>query len=266
MPVDFNPTSVHASDTSNGQHRRADIHCHCLPEVDDGPQTFDEALALCRLLVADGFTDVIATPHQLGRYDGMNLSPQVRQATNQLQAALNARKVALRIHAGGEVRVDERIPRLLKDDRILTLNDAGRYMLLELSTAAYIDPAALLGFLGPCGVKVILAHAERYTALQRDRASAYRWVQRGAALQVNADSLLGGAGAAARDAAWDWLGRGWVSLVASDAHNTTTRRPRFADACEAITRKLGDATAIRVCVQNPMRVLLGEELLAPTQP
>ena len=31
-----------------------DIHCHCLPAIDDGPNTKYEALALCQLLVDDG--------------------------------------------------------------------------------------------------------------------------------------------------------------------------------------------------------------------
>ena len=31
-----------------------DLHCHCLPGVDDGPATDAEALDLCRALVSSG--------------------------------------------------------------------------------------------------------------------------------------------------------------------------------------------------------------------
>jgi protein-tyrosine phosphatase len=235
--------------------RRVDIHCHCLPGIDDGPATLPEAIGLCRLLVTDGATDVIATPHQLGRYDGFNAAPQVRDAVAQLQSALNEKDIPLTIHPGGEVRVDERIPRLLRDDGLLTLGDLGEFLLIELSTAAYIKPEGLLAHLSQTGLQIILAHPERYVALQRDHDAAHPWIACGAALQLNADSLLGGAGAAARDAAWDWLERGWVSLVASDAHNVAIRRPRMSEAIESITRRLGDETARRVCVENPLRVL-----------
>ena len=44
-----------------------DLHCHCLPGIDDGPATPAAALDLCRALTDDGITTVIATPHQLGR-------------------------------------------------------------------------------------------------------------------------------------------------------------------------------------------------------
>ena len=41
------------------RHGYVDIHCHCLPAVDDGPATTHEALALCHALVGDGITDVL---------------------------------------------------------------------------------------------------------------------------------------------------------------------------------------------------------------
>jgi len=246
--------------------RRVDLHCHCLPGIDDGPESLDDALALCRMIIADGTTDAVATPHQLGRYEGCNFSAEVRSVAANLQAELDAQKMPLRIHPGGEIRVDERIVSMLREDRILTLADGGQFLLLELATAVYIEPEALIARLSETGATIILAHAERYSHLQRDRAAAWKWLECGALLQVNADSLLGGAGAAARDTAWDWLARDWVALVAGDAHNTTTRRPRMSQAIEAITRKLGDPAARRVCIDNPRRVLDGLEVPTSEQP
>src|SRR6266853_1116115 len=40
-----------------------DMHCHILPEVDDGAASLDESLAMARFCVADGITHVAATPH-----------------------------------------------------------------------------------------------------------------------------------------------------------------------------------------------------------
>src|SRR5437868_4866892 len=56
-----------------------DIHCHILPGVDDGPATLEDSLLLARALVRDGITMAIATPHQLGRYDGRNLPGEIRR-------------------------------------------------------------------------------------------------------------------------------------------------------------------------------------------
>src|SRR5215510_4145040 len=83
--------------------RSTDMHCHCLPGLDDGPANVAEAVALCKLLVRDGFTDVIATPHELGRWDGFNWAPNVRQAVKEMQQELDRLKIPLRLHAGAEV-------------------------------------------------------------------------------------------------------------------------------------------------------------------
>ena len=40
-----------------------DIHCHPLWEVDDGADTFEEAVAMCKMAAADGITHLVATPH-----------------------------------------------------------------------------------------------------------------------------------------------------------------------------------------------------------
>src|SRR2546421_9733085 len=103
-----------------GVPESVDIHCHVLPGVDDGPKDLDETLTLCRALTRDGVTTVIATPHQLGRLDGKNLAADVRAGVRELQSILNEKRIPLRILPGGEVRVDERIPRMLAEDRILT--------------------------------------------------------------------------------------------------------------------------------------------------
>src|SRR5690349_20732826 len=90
-----------------------DIHCHCLPGFDDGPASLEEAVALCQLLVKDGITTVIATPHQLGRYDRANSVEQVRHSVEVLKAELKDREIPLEVFPGGDVRIDERLPVLI---------------------------------------------------------------------------------------------------------------------------------------------------------
>src|SRR5436305_8126510 len=86
-----------------------DIHCHILPGIDDGPKDLNESLTLARSLMRDGITTVIATPHQLGRYDGQNLAADVRSRVSDLQTILDEKKIPLKVIPGAEVRIDERI-------------------------------------------------------------------------------------------------------------------------------------------------------------
>ena len=70
------------------QQRFTDIHCHCLAGVDDGPATISQSLALCQGLVDDGITTVIATPHQLGRFNDCNEAEQIREEVSALNEEL----------------------------------------------------------------------------------------------------------------------------------------------------------------------------------
>jgi protein-tyrosine phosphatase len=40
-----------------------DLHCHILPAVDDGANSWQESLEMARIAEADGITDILATPH-----------------------------------------------------------------------------------------------------------------------------------------------------------------------------------------------------------
>lgn len=241
-----------------------DVHCHCLPGLDDGPATVAEAMALCRALAEDGITAVIATPHELGRHEGNGQAAEIRRAVSRLNAALAAEGVPLNVLPGADVRLDERIPALLAAGRLLTLADRGKYLLVELPQEVLIDLRPLIEELALRRVKVIVSHPERHMVLVRQLHAVVPWLEAGAVLQVTAASLLGEFGSAAGRAAWYWLSIGAAALVATDAHDTVGRGPRMSDAIDAIVQRLGHVAAKRVCIDNPLRVLQGEELSART--
>jgi len=237
-----------------GAAESVDIHCHVLPGIDDGPPTPGDSVELCKALAADGITTVIATPHQLGRYDRSNSGSAVRAAVMTLREALAREGVPLKVTAGADVRVDERIVSLVASGEVLTL-DGGSYMLLELPHETYIDPAPLIRLLATRGVRSIVTHPERHDTVRKNPDLVGPWLKAGALLQLTAGSLIGSFGSKAEEAAWRWLGAGHAAFVATDAHDVDRRPPCMTQAIEAIERRLGVAMARRVCVENPARVL-----------
>ena len=237
-----------------------DIHCHCLPGLDDGPGDMLGAVALCRALVEDGITAVIATPHQLGRYEGSNPPQEVRRVARLLEMELQRCEVPLQVKVGADVRLDERLVELLANDQILTLADDGRYLLLELPHHTLIDPRPSIALLAKRGVRAILSHPERQARIAHDPDLVAPWVESGMLLQLTAASVIGDFGRAVQQAAWHLLKRGWVTLVATDAHDLDRRAPRMSAAIELIGAELGHGLARRICVENPARVWRGEDL------
>lgn len=254
-------------DAQNDHHKLyrwekfTDIHCHCLAGLDDGPATMAESLALCRRLAEEGIATVVATPHQLGRFNGYNEAARVREAVHSLNESLRSSSVPLKVVPGGEVRVDERVCQLLRLDKILTLADGGRYILLELPHQVFIDIEPLLMELASMGIQSVISHAEKIALPSTHHQVLLRWLEHSAHLQITASSLVGDLGWKVQRTAWDFLRSGLATLVATDSHNMDIRRPRMKAAFGHISTRLGRNLARLVCIENPSRVVNGQEIV-----
>jgi len=261
--------ALHVENLSEAQRRRlsrfnadrcVDVHCHCLGGLDDGPANMSEAIRLCRAAAEDGITHVIATPHQLGRYETQTSGERIARAVDELNELLQREGVPLQVESGAEIRVDPRIPELLQRGELLPLGRGGRYVLLELPHEAFVNPLPLLRRLKDADVVPVIAHPERCSYLAGRQAAVASWLSAGAVLQLTAGSLVGMCGDGAMQLAWRWLRAGWVSLIASDAHDTAARRSALTAAIDQLVGRLGHAAARRLCIENPQRVWAGEPL------
>jgi protein-tyrosine phosphatase len=253
----WSPQQLRRLDEFTAQ-RSVDIHCHCLPGLDDGPKDVSDAVALCQGLVADGITTVIATPHQLGRYDLANSADDVRSAVDNLTSELKDREIPLEVLSGGDVRVDERIPRLIDSGRIGTVADGGSHLLLELPHELFIDPIPMIDHLRESGIQAVLTHPERYPYLQALPDFARTCLEHGAVLQITSGSILGDFGRRAYDEAWRLILAGLVGIVASDAHDIARRPPRMTAAIDALKRTVGSELTRVLTIENPLRIVNGE--------
>jgi protein-tyrosine phosphatase len=238
-----------------------DVHCHCLPGLDDGPSDLPAALALCRALAADRIATVVATPHQLGRYDGLYDGATIRQNVAQLNEVLTEARIPLTLLPGADVRIDERMVELVQSDGIVTVADGRRYLLLELPHEVFIDPEMLLGRLLEAGLCGVITHPERHMFLAERAEYVRRWAPYRPCLQITAGSFLGRFGRRSERAAWDFLYAPFPALVATDAHDTTDRAPCMTQAYQRLSRYIGREGADILCVENPRRMVAGEDLI-----
>jgi protein-tyrosine phosphatase len=221
-----------------------------------------EAVALCEALARDEVGCVVATPHQLGRYEGATDAEQIRQTVQRLNQELADKGIDLEVLAGAEVRLDERINELLARDRILTLADKKRHLLLEFPEEVFIDVEPLLLQLQSQGIDIVIAHPERNGSLLRQPGALQRWLRCGASLQVTAASLTGCFGRNPKRAAWTLVAQGWVATVATDVHSPSSDRSYMSVAFDMIANHIGRDLAHLLCVENPARVVRGEHLVS----
>ncbi|TWT78300.1 Tyrosine-protein phosphatase YwqE [Posidoniimonas polymericola] len=219
-------------------------------------------MELLAALADDGFTTIIATPHQLGSYDRENGPKKVRKLVAQTAVEAAARGIPIELVPGADVRIDERLMGLLDTDQVLTVADCGRHLLLELPHGQYLDPSPLFAPLAERGVQVVMTHPERHRYLRQDLVIVERWVDDGALVQVTAGSLLGDFGEGAYQAGWELVSWGLCHIVATDAHCVARRPPRMSAAIEALRDQAPEWAVRRMCHENPYRLLTGQAVPA----
>lgn len=224
-PCDKNFVS-HNDHFKEGQTPRfVDVHCHCLPGLDDGPATMDGALALCRALVDDGIGTVVATAHQLGTFETRVSAKKIRTTVALLQESLIKNKILLQVIPGSDCRIDERIADMLASDTIVMLADQKKFVMIELPDKVFIDIEPLIRDLADRNIGIIISHPERNRALCGHLDILRTWLNYPVYMQLTAASLVGDFGADAYRAAWWFLEKGWASLIATDAHDLSSRPP-----------------------------------------
>ena len=232
-----------------------DLHTHILPGLDHGPRDWDEALEMCRIAVADGITTIAVTPHVSEVFP--NSSQRIEAAAVELRQRLGDAGIPLTVVVGGDyhVRPD------LSPRNVLTLGGNGRYFLLEFPYQLLPPRAdAFVKMLIDRGLLPIVTHPERTASLQRDWRRLEPLVKAGALVQVTAGSLLGEFGPAAAAAANRFLKKGWVHLLASDAHWAHERAPRLAGGRDAAAKVIGEEAARALVESNPEAILQGRDL------
>ena len=240
----------------------ADTHVHLLAGLDDGPPAADEALAMCRALVCEGARHATALAHQNHGYPD-NTADRLRAAAAALAALLKEKKVPLSVHPTGEIMLS---PTTLEDwhaGRLLSIGDHRQYLLVEMPHTEFIDVLPLAAALRPEGVRLVIAHAERYDPLLDDLALAQQWIEAGCLLQVTARALADPWEPGFELALKRWAKGGFIHLLGSDGHGIDRRRPALAAGFGRLARWVGKRHALRIAGEWGRAVLEGRPVAVP---
>ena len=233
-----------------------DVHCHLLPGIDDGPQTLEAAVALARRALAGGITTAIVTPHILPRrYD--NTLAGIREAAASFRAELDARNIALAIGYAAEVRIGPEVMALAEAQALPLLGSVEGYgiVLLEFPDS-HILPGSdkLAAWLLERRIRPMIAHPERNKEVMRDIDAIAPFVQMGCWLQLTAGSVSGVFGPRCRERSRQLLERGWVKVLASDAHDMPARTPELEPGRAAAEEIVGAAESWRLVRERPAAI------------
>ncbi|WP_321972603.1 tyrosine-protein phosphatase [Paratractidigestivibacter sp.] len=197
-----------------------DLHCHILPGVDDGAADLEMSLRMLEAARAVGVTSMVCTPHARSPYFDYE----------KMVAAFGVFRDAAAEHAP-EVHVSMGFEVAYRKLVQLGVEDWAPYLrfaetpefLLELDThcdaADFREYERTIYTLQGMGYTVIIAHPERYRAIQKDIQIARDLVRMGCKLQASADFIAGGRFGREKRPARKMFAEGLYTYIASDAHS-----------------------------------------------
>lgn len=242
-----------------------DIHCHILPDIDDGAESMDEALEMARMAAFTGVTEIVATPHFRGEPEFLEMREEIDRRYLQLKEALDRWHVPVRLHPGAEVLCLPQTPQLAAQGLLPTLGKS-RYVLTEFffnESFSYMDDC--LREIAYHGYMPVVAHPERYEAVQRNPQRLELWADQGFVLQLNKGSILGSLGVRAEVAANELLELGLAHLFASDAHSCHSRTPHMDNLLRWAEEYCDPVCAQILLEENPRRILLNRPMTLPEE-
>ncbi|RYI28786.1 tyrosine protein phosphatase [Bacillus infantis] len=216
-----------------------DIHCHILPNVDDGADSLEASISMARQAAGEGIRSIIATPHHKnGHYD--NTKEQILQYTSSLNEALENAHIPVNVLPGQEIRIYGELLEDYEKGEILTLNDGSKYVFIELPSnhvPRYTEK--LLFDIQMNGLTPIIVHPERNAELIEHPDLLYQMVKKGTLTQVTASSVSGYFGKKIKKFSHQLFEANLTHFIASDAHNTSSRGFKMAEAFEEIGSEYG---------------------------
>lgn len=234
-----------------------DLHAHIIPGIDDGARDLEQSLAMAEVAVKDDISIIVATPHVIsGVFD--NSKSHILQAVADLNEILASEKIPLQILPGAEYRLEPDLPRRLAAGELLTINDTGRYLLVELPAAMVPDyTGRILYDLQLQGITPIIAHPERNVGFEQDPELLQGLISRGILTQITSTSITGQFGKSVKKTALKLLQEGSAHLIASDAHSSHGRSPVLSGAFLELENRWGTDYARTLTAENPRLIIAG---------
>ena len=239
--------------------RICDIHTHVLPGVDHGAMDIPIALQMLQNAMASDVEALALTPH----FIVSDISAELLMGRMQEQFALLQQAAAdlpIRLALGAEVAISPQLMERLDDTRLPTINGS-RYLLTEFPVFypenRFVED---LDNLLQRDYIPLVAHPERYIAVQKQPWITEQWLDMGCHLQLTGSSVQGHSGSAARQAAQYLLQRDLVACIASDAHGVHERTNYLMGAYDHLSIHFSKAYAQCLLYGNPTRIWQDENL------
>ena len=238
-----------------------DLHCHILPDLDDGAQSLKEAVEMARIAENEGIEKIVATPHLFrDNFVHEDLSI-IKERHRKLSKALKAENIHVEILSGAEVHISHNLIEEIRKNRSYLVLNKSSYMAVEFPSDHVFSGVKELFFeLMSEGIIPIIAHPERNSVFARNSGFLYELIQKGALAQANSGSFSGVYGREVEEAVFCFLELNLIHFIGSDGHNKRSLAPRLSEAVKRAEITLGKERSRALVLDNPRAVIENREI------
>ena len=210
-----------------------DIHSHFLPKMDDGSKSAEMSVEMLRASAAQGVTTIVSTSHFYADSESpKSFLGRRRHAFHKIEPLLTPSDPEIIL--GTEVMY---YPGISHSDEIPSLAIRGTdLILIEMPFIPWSDGIfdELISFQYTYNLHIVLAHVERYQAIQK-RAVFEELFEQPFYFQCNAEAF---SFMRSRKLAIEMMKNDLLHFIGTDCHNNDKRPPNMQTAQQMISKKL----------------------------
>jgi len=238
-----------------------DLHCHILPDLDDGVRTMDDALEMARVAEEEGVEKIVATPHLFRDNFNWGDFAVIEEKRQALAEAISSQNIRLDILPGAEVHLSHNLMNTVRKNRKHLVLNRSSYMFIEFPSSHIFAGVKKLFFeLMAEGIRPIIAHPERNLVFIQNPVLLFELVQMGSLAQANTGSFLGLYGDHAERAVSHFLELNLVHFIATDGHSPRSLSSRMKEAAGKAEALIGKERAQALINENPHAVISDREI------
>ena len=233
-----------------------DFHTHILPEVDDGPKTYEESVDILKEAKKVGFDKIISTSHYV-----LNCYEIPEYKREKIIDELNQEENLPQIFLGNEIFLTHNIFDLLNEYKASTINKTN-YILLEFpEKQKNIDNLInIIKKLKENNYRIILAHPERYKVFKTKFNLLYELKDLGVLFQSNYGSIIGQYGFISKYVIHRMLKLNLISFLGTDIHRNKNIYTNIPSIISKLEKVISKDYLYKITTINPEKILNGENL------
>lgn len=236
-----------------------DLHCHILPGIDDGSYDMETSVQMAKDAKNAGFDTLFCSSHYLIPHYTSPKDNNIKLIED-LRSKLQEENINIDLKFANEIYINESILELTRENQIANF-EGTNYLLIELPLNQELRSAEdIIEQVIDAGYRVILAHPERYAFVKKDPNRVIPFIEMGAVLQSNYESIMGRYGDDAKKTVQKLLKAKMIDVLATDCHRPNSIYTRMDNTRAELIKQI-DANYYEYLTElNPQKIANNEDV------